>query len=485
MGVDSVWRTIASDARARTLERRWEKLCALYLPIAPPDSVWNYRQETDDNLPEAGWKLHVSATILNATRILERIAPFLIETRIQFKAARSLTDIQRLNSGLLHTYSQVGKVITVYPRDDDEAVFLAYELHRLTHRFKCPSVPFDLRLARTSNVYYRYGAFRKVEIEQADGRRLLMMPSPSGELVPDVRENPKPDWVRDPFQSSKPVARTRKNDRKAATPFHVLRALVQRGKGGVYQAIDFQSNPPRLCLLKEGRKHGELTWDGRDGAWRVRNEERVLSRLLKHGLEVPRVYSRFELEGNFYLVMEFVDGESLHDLLFKQRRRLPINRVLSIGGQVATFLSQMHRAGWAWRDCKPKNLIVNREGTLVPIDFEGAERIDRPDSLLWGTPGFVPVVSRKDAAQTGMTDDLYALGSVLYLLVTGRVYNPSEPVTIQKLRRRVPTELRRLVEVLLQDDAAKRPSAQTACTQLTSISLKCSTHYLREHAKAA
>src|SRR5207247_634689 len=102
--------------------------------------------------------------------------------------------------------------------------------------------------------------------------------------------NPKPDWVTDPFAAARRNRTRGKAQRANKHSFHVLRALVQRGKGGVYQAIDAQSNPPRLCLLKEGRKHGEVSWDGRDGAWRVRNEERVLSQLLNHGMNVPKVY---------------------------------------------------------------------------------------------------------------------------------------------------------------------------------------------------
>ena len=111
------------------------------------------------------------------------------------------------------------------------------------------------------------------------------------------------------------------------TPFRVLQALIQRGKGGVYQAIDFSSDPPRLCLLKEGRKHGEVTWDGRDGAWRVRNEERVLKQLAACGVKVPEVYSSFEVQENYYLAMEFIAGESLHQRAAKAAPAVTLNAV--------------------------------------------------------------------------------------------------------------------------------------------------------------
>jgi tRNA A-37 threonylcarbamoyl transferase component Bud32 len=376
--------------------------------------------------------------------------------------------VLKLNSGLLGSYSQVGKIITVYPRHDGELVKLAGVLHQLTYRFRAPSVPFDLRYHPTSNVYYRYGAFKKRKLE-CDGNVLPALISAGGELVPDVRENAKPDWVCDPFQDLRAIAKVRKRNALENNSFRVLRALVQRGKGGVYQAIDFQSTPPRLCLLKEGRRYGEINWDGRDGAWRVWHEERVLTQLSRSGILVPKVYARFEVEGSTYLATEFIDGESLQTLLLRQRRRLPINSILSFGIDIATLLAQMHRAGWAWRDCKPGNLIVNGDGRLVPIDFEGAERIDRPDPMLWGTRGFIPRASGVKSGPRGLTDDLYALGSVLFLLITGQVFDEAKPLSIAKLRRKVPVELRQLVSSLLDGNPTRRPSAQNVQSRLAFI----------------
>ena len=482
---DSIWRTVENDARAQALERHWRDLSARYLPRAPRDSIWRYRFGPNRRLPESGWKLHVSATILNAPGLLKRIAPFLIDCRVQFKAARTLSDVSRLNSGLYHSYSQIGKVITVYPQSEAQAVYLAEQLHKLTRRFTAPAVPFDLRFAEASNVYYRFGAFRQVSIEHPDGGRTLAIRTPGGDLVPDERDNPKPAWVRDPFDELRSRRHKRKS-RKMETPFRVLQALIQRGKGGVYQAIDFSSEPPRLCLLKEGRKHGEVTWDGRDGAWRVRNEERVLKQLAACGVKVPEVYSSFEVQENYYLAMEFIAGESLHQVLLKRRRRLPITCVLSYGVQLSAFLSRMHQARWTWRDCKPKNLIVTEGNKLVPIDFEGAAQLDRPDPLPWGTPGFSPPERKRQANGNAIPDDLYALGSVLYLLLTGQVCDQTRPLPIRKLRRQVPNELCLLVTSLLAGDPRQRPTAHATKLQLTAILRKRSPEQmLRAEMKAA
>jgi hypothetical protein len=468
---DSIWRSVALDARARSLEARWQKLCAAYLPHASPQSFWRYADVRRRDQPLNGWKLHVSATILNAAAVLRRIAPHLIARGVPFKAPRSLIEVLKLNSGLHYRYSQIGKVITVYPRNDEQAVALAQVLHELTRRFTGPTVPFDLRFTETSNVYYRYGAFQHLEINQSGGPTHGVY-APNGELVPDVREEPKPDWMSDPFEKNRPVSRKKKT--VPFEPIRVLRALGQRGKGGVYEAIDLTGESPQLCLLKEGRKNGEVMWDGRDGTWRIRNEERVLGRLSAAGVNVPAVRSSFELGGNYYLVMEYLNGESLHNFLGRFRRRLPLKRVVGYSLQLATFLSQMHRAGWVWRDCKPKNIIITRAGRLVPIDFEGAARINQPDHLGWGTQGFTPPESRARKTPSGKADDLYALGAMIYLLLTGRIFEPDKPITIQKLRRGVPLELRQLTESLLSNARRKRPSAEAAGALLNSILLRMS-----------
>ena len=465
---DSIWRNVSFRRRANILEARWQRLCASYLPRAPKDTIWRYSRRSHGRSPSSGWKLHVSATILSAPAVLKKIAPFLIAHGVTFKAPRSLMEVGKLNAGLDYRYTQIGKIITVYPRTDDEAVFLAQQLHKLTTHFDGPTIPFDLRFSDTSNVFYRFGAFGNLKLAR-NGRHVPAVYAPGGTLVPDVREKPKPVWVSDPFVAHKPKSKS--SMPTGVSSIRVLRALAQRGKGGVYLAVDLRSGSPRLCLLKEGRKHGEMSWDGRDGAWRIRNEKRVLSRLSSCGIPVPRVHSSFEMGGNCYLVMEYLTGTTLHEILLRRRRRLSVQQVLDFGVQLAEFISRMHCAGWTWRDCKPMNIMVTTDRRLVPIDFEGAAPINRPDPLRWGTPGFIVPKSRGRMVEDGIADDLYALGSILFLLLTGKVYDSATTFTVKKLRRNVPLNLCQLVESLLALDAGGRPTAKTAYATLTSIFL--------------
>lgn len=452
------------------MNERWQELCAHYLPLAAGHSIWRYSRAVTPADAEQGWKLHLSATILTANRVLEKIGPFLRSRGTLFKGPCSLQELSKLNCGLYYGYAQIGKCFTVYPQTTEESVALAGRLHELTSEFTAPAVPFDSRFRAESCVYYRYGAFRHQEIQNADGTSTLALRTPEGLLVPDLRASPaaKPDWIEDPFPEQQPSSVAGLPDSPLGTTFLAVRALTQRGKGGVYQAIDLSTQPPRFCILKEGRRDGEPGWDGRDGRWKVRNEEQVLGALCAQDVEVPRVYASFEMGGNFYLVTEFIEGVNLQTLLNGRKRRLPIRRVIRYALQLSGLLSRIHSAGWVWRDCKPSNLIVAAGDVLRPIDFEGACRVDEPDDLNWGTPAYVlPESGGQSGELSSAAGDLYALGVVIYHLLSGKFPSTPHPLPLEKLRRDIPVEVCRIVVGLLNTNPQRRPCARSVIQRLT------------------
>jgi hypothetical protein len=447
---------------------RWRELCSQYLPVAAAgDSMWRYSRAPAQGDLEQGWKLHISATVLSACAVLKNIAPMLRGRGVQFKAPFSLVEIKKINCGLYYGYSQVGKFITVYPQTDEDAMNLARQLYELTRHLSAPAVPFDRKFRPDGCIYYRYGAFRPLEIENPDGTRTPALRNPAGQLVPDLRDSAeaKPDWVTDPFSENQRQGKCAPEESPLKTTYRAFQALSQRGKGGVYKALDLSLNPPRLCILKEGRHGGELSWDGRDGAWRVSHEEQVLTSLRASGVDVPRVYSSFLVEGNYYLVTEFIEGESLQEFLRRRQRRLSLAPALRLGAAFSLLLSRIHAAGWTWRDCKPDNVIVTKKGDLRPLDFEGACLVNAPDATPWGTQGYTPPEWRS-CVESRVYEDLYALGATLYFLLAGRLPEIASPLPIERLRRNVPTQICRLISELLTADPSRQPRMQTVTRRL-------------------
>jgi hypothetical protein len=453
-----------------SLTSGWAELCVRYLPIYPNQSIWRYSREALTRDPEQGWKLHISATVTSAIPIMQRVAPFLTRRNVLYKAPLSLDEVAKLNAGIFYGYSQVGKVLTIYPQSTAEACILSKELHKLTKGMMAPRVPFDLKYRPDSCVHYRYGAFKALEKEGDNGDRVYFIRDPDGHAIPDQRESASiPVWVTDPFLPKRAQARASSTETLIQTRFKAFRALAQRGKGGVYLALDLGVTPYRPCILKEGRKHGEVDWHGRDGCWRIKHEERVMTALSKAGINVPQIYSSFHAEDNHYLATEFVEGENLEEYLIRRKRRLVMSAAIKRSFELSALISRVHAAGWVWRDCKPRNIIVTRAG-LRPLDFEGACPVNQPDPTPWGTfPYLAPEATAEFRGRSQLPEDLYALGVVIYLLLSGRTPDNPSSVSIIKSRRNIPRSLAELVRELLHSNPRRRPQAATVARRLALI----------------
>ncbi|MFT3743456.1 MAG: protein kinase [Pyrinomonadaceae bacterium] len=433
-------------SRAAICHRRWRQLCNDYLPISSPQSIWRMNRETGSDEPPQGWKLHVSATILDACSVFERVAPLLETRKVAFKAPSSLDELIKINSGIFHGYHQVGKFITVYPANDPAASDLAAEIHRLTKEFHPVKVPFDDQYCDGSSVFYRYGAFEPVERVDPDGRVYYVIRNPEGKEEEDDRRRAKPEWVADICCKGK-IRSASFRGTPLGTRYRIFDALSQRGKGGLYLAFDTESPRPCLAIVKEGRKNGELAWNGQDGRTLAENEYSVLKELGKVYDNVPCVGEGFDLNGSFYFIMEFIEGESLKNRMDRRRRRFSIREILRFAISIAEVIEPIHKAGWVWNDCKPGNLMITPDGKFRAIDFEGSYPADIHDPFNWRSTAF----STEFDGSEGFYADLFSFGAVLYFLVTGRLYDAADPVEIKRLRRNVPRKLRELITRLVTD----------------------------------
>jgi hypothetical protein len=350
--------------------------------------------------------------------VFSRARPILVRYDALFKVPARLEILVQLNSGVSR-FSQVGKFLTIYPRSLAEAAAIAGELHIATRDLCGPEIPFDARFRKKSLVYYRYGAFQRCAKRAA-----------RSDIVFDVGGKPHSDrrgpghavprWLDDPFRRRWASSKQPRHGGPIGTDFLPFKVIAQRGKGGVYEAIDLSVSPARLVITKEGRRDGETAWDGEDGYARVQREGRVLRRLRAADVPVPEVIREFSQDGNRYLVLEKVAGRPLLPLNRANPARTSWRRAQRILEQLGACLSQMHAAGWVWRDCKPSHVFLYR-GEMRLIDFEGACRIHEERVLPWGSLNYAPPVTHKKFYRSrGVREDDYALGVIAFQLATGQ-----------------------------------------------------------------
>lgn len=428
--------------------RPWLHLLAQMQKLPVTDGAWRYSRRPRSDEPGQGWKIHVSATVLSAAEVLSRVLPILRKYDAFFKIPARPDLLASLNAGLPE-FSQVGKFLTVYPRSTAEATTLARELHLATRGLPGPRIPFDARYRANSLVHYRYGAFRG-----SPKNRLGSVRDPAGKVRPDKRGPglAVPDWLENPFCKIQP---------KSSAPTGPIgiqllayKVKMQRGKGGVYEALDLSVSPPRRVILKEGRRHGETDRLGVDGYARVKHEGRVLQSLRKAGLPVPVVFREFTQNGNHYLVLERIAGRPLLASTREQPKQFSWRRAEKILQQVEPVLSRIHAAGWVWRDCKPSHIFVHH-GQVRLIDFEEAGRIRRQNRLPWRSKNY----SRPNNQQSRISvrDDDYALGVIAFQFGTGK-FPPEKSRQRNTIYRSrcCPNHLRERIEKLLNSKSEQR-----------------------------
>ena len=160
--------------------------------------------------------------------------------------------------------------------------------------------------------------------------------------------------------------------------------------------------------------------DYRWGLDRFLDEARTLARFDHPHLN--KVHRFFEANGTAYLVLEYIDGQTLSHLLTKYPT-LPNPHAQRIIREVLSGLAEVHQAGYVHRDIKPSNIMLRSDGSAVLLDFGAArqavgQRSKSITSIL--TPGYAPVEQYDTKAEdVGPWSDLYALGMVAYRCVSG------------------------------------------------------------------
>src|SRR2546425_2448407 len=151
------------------------------------------------------------------------------------------------------------------------------------------------------------------------------------------------------------------------------------------------------------------------GKRRFLDESRTLASF-RHP-NIVRVMRFFEANGTAYMVMEFVEGAPLPDWV-SARRPLSEAQVAALVAPLLDGLEVVHKAGFMHRDIKPPNIYIRDDSSPVLLDF-GAARQKSSELTALVTPGYAPFEQYHTQGKQGAWSDIYALGGVLYWMVTG------------------------------------------------------------------
>lgn len=221
-------------------------------------------------------------------------------------------------------------------------------------------------------------------------------------------------------------------------PYEIAASIGVGGMGEVYQANDTRLD--RTVAIKVLRPHLLQSADSRQ---RFDREARAISKL--NHPHVCTLYDIGHQDGVDFLVMEYVEGATLHERL--KRGAIPAAQAIRFGAQIADALARAHRHGIVHRDLKPANIMLTRGGIKL-LDF-GLAQLDvaaADDRRLIGTPQYMsPEQLQRRPADA--RSDIFACGAVLYEMVSGRRAFPgsSHASVIAAILERDPTPVGRLV----------------------------------------
>src|ERR1700730_8715466 len=172
-----------------------------------------------------------------------------------------------------------------------------------------------------------------------------------------------------------------------------------------------------------------------------------------------------------YLVMEYIEGQSLQKLLSRENRTLPLSTTLHLIQEVAEALHYAHAQGVVHRDIKPANILVDADGHAKIADF-GIAKLNQTNltlpGLVLGSPAYMAPEQLSDEDVDGRSD-LFSLGVILYAMLTGhRPFQGNstttvcfklvnhEPVTVMAFDSTFPPELDQVVSRAIAKDPAQR-----------------------------
>ncbi len=240
--------------------------------------------------------------------------------------------------------------------------------------------------------------------------------------------------------------------------YRIVQRVGEGGFGAVYQAEDVDLGN-RLVAVKEMQPSGLRPQEVQEATEAFHREAILLAGLSHRSL--PRIYDHFSEDGHWYLVMEFIHGETLEKRLERSpRKHLSVRESLQLAIKLCEVLEYLHTRPTPiiFRDLKPANVMLTPDDAVYLIDF-GIARLFKPgqqkDTVAFGTSGYA-APEQYGKAQTTPRSDVFSLGALLHHMLTGN--DPSDtPFRFEPLTMPRPTGLGTFIGHMVSLDEYKRP----------------------------
>lgn len=242
--------------------------------------------------------------------------------------------------------------------------------------------------------------------------------------------------------------------------YRIVRVIGKGGMGTVYQAEHARLG--NVVAIKEVHPPAKTPTESKEWLERSEQEAKLLVNL--HHPNLPKVTDAFVDGDAFYLVMEFIEGKTLETVLEEGGKKgLPVAQVLGCALQLSDVLAYLHSQipPIIFRDLKPANIMLEKNGRIRLIDFGIARRFDpsaNRDTALLGSVGYSPP-EQFGRHQTDTRSDIYSFGATLHSLLTGHdpANSPFKFEPASKLNPNIPENLAQLIERCVRLDAFERP----------------------------
>lgn len=239
--------------------------------------------------------------------------------------------------------------------------------------------------------------------------------------------------------------------------YQILDSLGQGGFGITYLAVDTILDS-EVCIKElyisgsstRGQNMTVLTQNINEFSFsdfknRFLQEAKQLSRF--NHFNIVRVIDYFEENNTAYYAMEYIDGETLKDLVISSGP-LEFNQSIQIIKQLLNAVETVHKAGMLHRDIKPDNIIIAEDGRVVLIDFGSAREYDESKTLnqtAMISPCYAPLEQYNPNAKKGAYTDIYSIGATFYFMLTG--HKPLNVIERYTERMIAPHELNKSVDI--------------------------------------